>query len=73
MTPTVAGLIFVAFVLGCGVGLGLLGVWLAVREQRRNRDEVLLIKKPRPYVDPDGRSDFRPELREVAAAKREGR
>jgi hypothetical protein len=33
-------------------------------------DPALTIKPPRRYVDADGRSDFRPELREATAARR---
>lgn len=61
-------LFVIALALVCGA-LAFIGAVLAKRQQRD--DVTLLIKPPRPYVDKDGRSDYRPELREKVAAFRE--
>lgn len=45
----------------------IVGRVLSWREVHRQRvDPALIIKPPRLFVDADGRSDFRPELRERA-------
>lgn len=67
MTPV---LVVLGVMVVGSFALGLLGVWLCFRRQRQHGDEVLLIKPPRRFVDADGRSDFRPELRERAASRR---
>jgi len=42
--------------------------WRKVHRQRT--DATLVIHPPRRFVDADGRSDFRPELREATEARR---
>jgi len=49
------------------VAIVIIGRVLSWHELRRQRfDPALIIKPPRLFVDADGRSDFRPELRERA-------
>jgi hypothetical protein len=45
--------------------------WWRARRQT-TEDPALIIKPPRRYVDADGRSDFRPELRDATMARRAG-
>ena len=42
--------------------------WRKVHRQRS--DDALVIHPPRRFVDADGRSDFRPELREATERRR---
>jgi hypothetical protein len=54
-----------------GVGFAFGGVYVQVRKRHQAElDSVLMIKPPRQYQDDDGRSDFRPELRERAERRR---
>lgn len=73
MTTLILVSLFLVIVFVLAVTIALAGIRLR-RDQ--SDDAVLVIKPPRPYVDADGRSDFRPELREKVVAyraKKEGR
>lgn len=59
MIAVVVALLVVALVVGAHA-------WSWRRVHRQRGDPALVIKPPRIYVDADGRSDFRPELRERA-------
>jgi len=66
-TPLDLAYMFVTLVFGYVVGF--VAGRVAVHRQREE-DAVLMIKPPRRFVDPDGRSDFRPELRAAAESAR---
>ena len=61
--------VYVAILFGVGFAAG--GVYVQARKRHQaEADSVLMIKPPRRYLDDDGRSDFRPELRERAERRR---
>jgi hypothetical protein len=68
------GALFDLFILIAIFGSGFLvgHTYAQLRERRHyESDSVLMIKPPRVFVDEDGRSDFRPELREAADRRRQ--
>jgi hypothetical protein len=63
---------YLALLFGIGFASG--GVYAQFRSRQQTaRDSVLMIKPPRQFFDEDGRSDFRPELRELAERRRQQR
>ena len=67
--PTLFDLAYLLLTLLLGYVLGFCVGRLGVHRQQQE-DAVLMIKPPRRFVDPDGRSDFRPELRAAAESAR---